>query len=223
MHSHFLPPLAAPRIPASSFGSVLPPATAPDDESLVRLVPGLDAAGNPIQRDLVRRMMAPNASLVLTNFGSLDPSVNGVRSKPRASRGVMQGDTVYRNFKAEQDLVMANTAVDSKFNTVTGVAMVTKTEEVEGNPINFAVAFAGSLSMIFRGFTFTNESYTAEPGHRFGLDFGAAAIETGLTDGISRIVNIHRRARGFGGFRSSYFTALSPGVAGYKIHALVDY
>lgn len=169
-------------------------------------------------------MMAPDESRVLTVVANLDPATNGVRTKPMAERGVMQGDTVYRNFRVSQDLVMANTAVNSVHNEVIGVAMVTQGEHVEGDPISYAVAFAGSTSLIFRGFKLTDETtYTAEPGHRFGLDFSCAAEETGRVDGLKRHVNVHRRARGATGFISSYFTALSPGVPGHKIHSIIDY
>ncbi len=169
-------------------------------------------------------MMAPDESRVLSVTSSLDPATNGVRTKSMAERGVMQGDTVYRNFSVNQDLVASNTAVNSAFNEVIGVSMVTQGEHVEGDPISFAVAFAGSTSLIFRGFKLADESlYTAEPGHRFGLDFSSAAQETGRVDGITRYVNVHRRARGAAGFRSSYFTALSSGVPGHKIHSIIDF
>lgn len=195
------------------------------DESLARLVEYIDpVSGARKSRSLVRHMMAPDESRVLTVFSNLDPATNGVRDKHMTIRGAMQGDTVYRNLVVEQDLVMSNTAIDSDKNIVVGVSMVTQPEEVEGNPISFATAFAGTLSIMFRGFQYVTEKpYTAEPGHRFGLDFGAAAVETGLTDGLQRYVNVHRRARGVRGFCSSYFTALSPGVAGYKAHSIVDY
>jgi len=210
-------------LPPISFGSGLPPDTAPHDESLLQLTWYVDSAGQRVQRTIVRNMMAPDETRVLTTTSYLDPGTNGVRSKDRTIRGVVQGDTVYRNFKVEQDLVMANTAVDSAFNTTLGVAMLTKGEDVESNTLDFATAFAGSLSVMFRGFTSTDELYTAEPGHRFGLDFGAAAVETGRTDGLQRCVPIHRRANGWKGFASSYFTALSTGVRGYKVHAILDY
>lgn len=206
-----------------NFDQKYPPLT-DFDESKARLVDYVDAGGNPKHRSLVRNMMAPDESRVLTVTSSLDPATNGVRTKSVAERGVMQGDTVYRNFNVSQDLVMSNTAVDSERNEVVGVSMVTQGEHVEGDPISFAVAFAGSTSLIFRGFKLTDESpYTAEPGHRFGLDFSSAAHETGRVDGIARCVNVHRRARGAAGFRSSYFTALSSGVPGYKIHSLIDF
>lgn len=207
----------------TNFGHAHPPLT-DRDESFALLVNYAGPRGIPRFRGLVRNMMAPDESRVLSVVASLDPATNGVRTKPVAERGVMQGDTVYHNFSVNQDLVMSNTAVGSAHSEVIGVSMVTQGEQVEGDPISFAVAFAGSTSLIFRGFKEPEESpYTAEPGHRFGLDFSAAAEETGRVDGLKRCVNVHRRARGVAGFCSSYFTALSPGVPGHKIHAIIDF
>lgn len=206
-----------------NFGRVHP-ALSDADESRARLVEYKDDHGNARPRSLIRNMMAPDESRVLSVTSSLDPATNGVRSKPMAERGVMQGDTVFHNFQVGQDLVMSNTAVNSAMSEVVGVSMVTQGEHVEGDPISFAVAFAGSTSLIFRGFNFGDEKpYTAEPGHRFGLDFSSAAEEIGRVDQINRCVNVHRRARGWRGFCSSYFTALSPGVPGHKIHAIIDF
>lgn len=204
------------------------PITTPNEERAERDLSYMDDA-RETQRVLTRFMLTPRETKVHTVICYLNPATNGVREKDRSIRGVIQGDMVYHNFSYDQTLVAANTRIPLHQNVELGISMVTQGEIVEGDTINYPVAVSGALTAIFRGFKVVDranlreEYVTCAPGERFGLDLSSAAVETGNTDRVRRVVYVHRMARGRAGFCSSLNTALGIGYPGYGLEIVRDY